>query len=420
MYVNKCTKCGRDFETKNPKRVICPNCLYPDRAGSAPVSIPSATQDDQQASYSRQNEMSHESMGEQHSHRGQSPDGPDSRYGQRDDQSGYGQRGGGDRYGQRGGGGGGDRYGQRGGGGGDRYGQRGGGGGGDRYGQRGGGGGGDRYGQRSGGGSGDRYGQRSSGSGGYGQRSGGGDRYGQRSSGSGGYGQRSGGGDRYGQRGGSGGGDRYGQRSGGGGGYGQRSGAPQRGGFRPSGGGGRPGGFRPSGGGRPGGFRPSGGGRPGGGFRPGGPRKERQLLVSKEQLVQIEDCYKKMLPLPNPDAHEVIGTQIDLEPRKVFFGINLIRQKMNLPKLPFPKRRLAVSVDQLSAVESLYSPLLPLPPIGCHKFIAKQLKMDEWRVHVAIGIIRKQMDLPRWNPDRDDAPEEFKNQAKEEAEVSED
>ena len=31
MYVNKCSKCGTEFETKNPKRVICPGCLYPDR-----------------------------------------------------------------------------------------------------------------------------------------------------------------------------------------------------------------------------------------------------------------------------------------------------------------------------------------------------------------------------------------------------
>ena len=31
MYVNKCIKCGREFETKNPKRVICPECLYPDK-----------------------------------------------------------------------------------------------------------------------------------------------------------------------------------------------------------------------------------------------------------------------------------------------------------------------------------------------------------------------------------------------------
>ena len=31
MYVNKCIKCGAEFETKNPKRVICPNCLYADK-----------------------------------------------------------------------------------------------------------------------------------------------------------------------------------------------------------------------------------------------------------------------------------------------------------------------------------------------------------------------------------------------------
>ena len=140
----------------------------------------------------------------------------------------------------------------------------------------------------------------------------------------------------------------------------------------------------------------------------------KQLLVSKEQLEQIELLYKLMLPLPNPDAHEVIGEKIGLEPRKVFFGINLVRQKMMLPKLPFPKRKLAITPDQLNAIKMLYEPLLPLPPIGCHKIIAAQLKMDEWRVHVGIGLVRAQMGLERWNQDRPDAPEEFKNQKAEE------
>ncbi len=153
-------------------------------------------------------------------------------------------------------------------------------------------------------------------------------------------------------------------------------------------------------------------------FRPqGGPpnrrpfaNNQRQLLVNREQIAQIELLYKKTLPLPNPDIHEVIGNAIDLEPRKVFFGINLVRQKMMLPKLPFPKRKLAVSPDQLFAIKNLYEPLLPLPPIGCHKIIAAQLKMDEWRVHVGIGLVRKQMGLDRWNPERPDAPAEFKKQ----------
>ena len=115
-----------------------------------------------------------------------------------------------------------------------------------------------------------------------------------------------------------------------------------------------------------------------------------------------------MLPLPNPDAHEVIGAKIELEPRKVFFGINLIRQKLMLPKLPFPKRKLAISPDQMFAIQNLYEPLLPLPPIGCHKIIAAQLKMDEWRVHVGIGLVRAKLGLDRWNQERADAPEEFK------------
>ncbi len=142
----------------------------------------------------------------------------------------------------------------------------------------------------------------------------------------------------------------------------------------------------------------------------------KQLLVSREQLEQIELLYKLMLPLPNPDAHEVIGEKIGLEPRKVFFGINLVRQKMMLPKLPFPKRKLAITPDQLNAIKMLYEPLLPLPPIGCHKIIAAQLKMDEWRVHVGIGLVRAQMGLERWNQERPDAPEEFRKQA-ESAEV---
>jgi len=143
--------------------------------------------------------------------------------------------------------------------------------------------------------------------------------------------------------------------------------------------------------------------------KPQRPHKAKPLLVNKEQLAMIEEMYKKMLPLPNPDAHEVIAAAINLEPKKVFFGINLIRQKMMLPKVAFPKRKLAITPDQMMAIKNLYEPLLPLPPIGCHKILAAQLKMDEWRVHVGIGLVRKQMGLDRWNEDREDIPEEMKN-----------
>jgi len=367
MYLNKCTKCGAEFETKNPKRVICPGCLYPDR-NPIPLKSYSETINPQQEN--NENPEMNTAKDDQSSQGSGSRMGDQRRPyndGNRENfhGGGYNQQGGDFRRPQQGG------YNQQGG----DY----------RRPQQGG------YNQQGGD-------FRRPQQGGYNQQGGGFRRPQQ-----GGYNQQGGDFRRPPQ-----------------GGYNQQGGGfrrPPQGGFGPQGGGFRrppQGGFGPQGGGfrRPpqGGFGPQGGGfrRPmQGGARPA---VRKSLLISREQVAQIENIYVKMLPLPNPDAHEVIGKEINLEPNKVFFGMNLVRQKMRLPKLPYPKRRLALSPDQLIAIENLYTPLLPLPPIGCHKFIAKQLKMDEWRVHVGIGIVRKQMSLPRWNPDRDDAPEEFKQQ----------
>lgn len=325
MYVNKCVKCGQEFETKNPKRVICPDCLYPDKKmmiNASSDNTPSATPQEQStASQEPLNGYSTETQPQFYSSysAGEGRPRPQQRY---DNRGGYNQN-------------------------------------------------------RQGG-----YQQRRD------YQGGGYNRNYNNQNRQGGYQQR---------------------RDYQGGGYGQNR--PQQGGYnnRSQGNYNR----RPQGGynnNRNGGFNNR---------RPMNRNKApKQLLVSKEQLEQIALLYKAMLPLPNPDAHEVIGEKIGLEPRKVFFGINLIRQKMMLPKLPFPKRKLAITPDQLTAIKTLYEPLLPLPPIGCHKIIAIQLKMDEWRVHVGIGLIRAQMGLERWNQEREDAPEEFKKPKAEKVEES--
>ena len=313
MYLNKCIKCGAEFETKNPKRVICPNCLYAEKKTEG--NSESGSEQPSMASYSSENyqQQRHASYG------GGYEDRPRNNYQQRE--GGYSQGG---------------------------------------------------------------YSSGGYSSGGYQRREGG--------YSAGGY-----------QR-------RDNNRDGGnyGGGYQRREGGyqrPQQGGYNRDN---NRGGFQQR--------RPqSGDNRFGGGRKPQRPQKPaKPLLVTKEQLETIEALYKTMLPLPNPDAHEVIGAKMELEPRKVFFGINLVRQKLMLPKLPYPKRKLAISEDQMLAIKSLYEPLLPLPPIGCHKIIATQLRMDEWRVHVGIGLIRAQMGLERWNQDRPDAPEEYRKQQTEE------
>ena len=286
MYVNKCIKCGAEFETKNPKRVICPSCLYADKGSET-------TDDKPLQNYSSYTAEPREQRNYQ---RPQNEGGYRNNY---RDQGGHQRRD----------------------------------------------------------------------DGGYQRREGGYNRDNRQ----GGYNRdnRQGGYNRDNRQ----------------GGYNQNR---------------RPSGFRnnyASGGGRPQQRRPQPNKRP--------HKPARPLLVSKEQLEQIELLYKAMLPLPNPDAHEVIASKIGIEPQKVFFGINLVRQKMMLPKLPFPKRKLAISPDQMMAIKALYEPLLPLPPIGCHKIIAAQLKMDEWRVHVGIKLIRAQMGLDRWNEERTDKPADY-------------
>ncbi len=275
MYVNKCIKCGAEFETKNPKRVICPSCLYADKGDSQ--------EEKPMQSYSSYSSYSAEQ---------QKPRSYD-----RPQQGGYRNN---------------------------------------------------------------------------------------RDNRQGGYQRRDGQGGGY-------------NRDNRGGGFQRRDGSRDN----------RGGGFRnnyASGGRNNGGFQNR---RPAPNRHPRPQKSNKPLLISKEQLEQIELLYKALLPLPNPDAHEVIGAKLEIEPQKVFFGINLVRQKMMLPKLPFPKRKLAISPDQLLAIKSLYEPLLPLPPIGCHKIIAAQLKMDEWRVHVGIKLVRAQMGLDRWNEDRADKPADY-------------
>ena len=297
MYVNKCIKCGREFETKNPKRVICPDCLYPDK--KMMINAPSDSGSSTDASVPAEEPLKGYSAG--------GVEEPPRYYsaGGNDDTQRYSRP------------------------------------------------------QRT-------YNQNS-----YNRDN----RYSRQ-----GYSRPQQGFNRNKQS-------------------GYNKNRPQQGGYNKNNFGNR---------------RPQGGNFNKGGFNKRPMKKApKQLLVSKEQLEQIEALYKAMLPLPNPDCHEVIGEKIGLEPRKVFFGINLVRQKLMLPKLPFPKRKLAISPDQLFAIKNLYEPLLPLPPIGCHKIIAAQLKMDEWRVHVGIGLIRSQMGLDRWNQDRPDLPEEFKKQKEE-------
>ena len=78
MYTNKCTKCGKEFETKNPKRVICPECLYPDRTPilqdpNASAQVQSATQYPRSYSAGTGNEGNYKRYNKDQNQRGNRP-----------------------------------------------------------------------------------------------------------------------------------------------------------------------------------------------------------------------------------------------------------------------------------------------------------------------------------------------------------
>ena len=264
MYVNKCTKCGKEFETKNSKRVICPDCLYPDKK---PLLNDVMSQEGDVSPQSQQplDDMSVGNMGERSPYQERQNRGYSNYQDRRPNSYGGGYQ--------------------------------------------------DHRSNNYGGGYQDRRPNNNYSGGGFRRPDGGGYQDRRPNNYGGGYQ------------------DRRPNNNYGGGGFRRPDGGYQN--RRPNNYGG---GFR-----RPFGNRPV-------------IKQKKSLLISKEQVAQIEVLYKRMLPLPNYDAHEVIGAEIGLEPQKTFFGINLVRQKLNLPKLPYPKRKLAVSPEQLMAIQNLYKP----------------------------------------------------------------
>ena len=96
MYVNKCNKCGSEFETKNPKRVICPNCLYPDKKMllSSDLSPDESIEKKEQPDFQQEQQQNptQPSEGPQKFYNSYSVDAPQSRpYNRPDNRGGYDQ-----------------------------------------------------------------------------------------------------------------------------------------------------------------------------------------------------------------------------------------------------------------------------------------------------------------------------------------
>ncbi|MBF6590503.1 MAG: hypothetical protein IVW57_08210 [Ktedonobacterales bacterium] len=139
------------------------------------------------------------------------------------------------------------------------------------------------------------------------------------------------------------------------------------------------------------------------------PRPPRQIVpvftLTDELRQQIEARY---LELAQPLEFDGIRTQIAGElhvPKAVVKRTVLeLRGRMQLPSW-WELKAYSGSESDLARIRAAYVPLLPVPPVGIHKPLAKQLGLEETTVYQGIRRIRAEMHLPRYNPREAHEPE---------------
>lgn len=134
------------------------------------------------------------------------------------------------------------------------------------------------------------------------------------------------------------------------------------------------------------------------------PKASRDPLVpTLDQIAAIERRYTE---LAQPSEFDGIRSKIAEElrmPRAVVKRVvKDYRERLHLPSW-WDVSHQPLTAAQIELVRDRYVPLLPLPPIGVHHRLAAELGFNGWAVYQAIGQIRQQLGLARYN-EREDAP----------------
>lgn len=133
-------------------------------------------------------------------------------------------------------------------------------------------------------------------------------------------------------------------------------------------------------------------------------RRARQELTPEQRQV-IERRY---LELATPQEYDGIRGQIAGElklPRTlVKKAVNDVRQRLGRPSW-WELQQNGVPLEVVEAVKERYVPLLPVPPIGIHRQLAEDLGFSPLHVYRAIGQIRTELGLPKFNERPEVAPE---------------
>jgi hypothetical protein len=135
------------------------------------------------------------------------------------------------------------------------------------------------------------------------------------------------------------------------------------------------------------------------------PRPPREPKVREVQKPfeptpeQVEAIRARYLELANPEydgIRHTIANELGIPLRVVKQKVKELREEKAIASW-WESGQMLPTPDQIELVRALYAPQLPEPAIGIHKQIAKELKLANTSVYLAIGHIRHELDLPRYN-----------------------
>ncbi len=138
--------------------------------------------------------------------------------------------------------------------------------------------------------------------------------------------------------------------------------------------------------------------------KPAAPRPPKQpkeppkpIALLPEQVAAVEQRYIELAKPEFDGIRTQIAHELGLPKKTVKRIVAGVRERMQIPSW-WEVQAFTGSPDELERVKAVYTTHLPVPPIGIHKQIARDLNLPPAHVYHAIRAVRIAMGLPVFNP----------------------
>lgn len=156
--------------------------------------------------------------------------------------------------------------------------------------------------------------------------------------------------------------------------------------------------------------RPSGPARPSQKFAPKTPKPSAEprpprvvkpppqpFAPAPEQIAAIEARYLELAQPEFDGIRSQIAAELSIPKAAVKRIIAALRSREHVPSW-WELQTYTGTPEEMARIRTAYLPLLPVPPVGIHRLLAKELEMPSAKVYLGIRAIRDELHLPPFNP----------------------